>query len=131
MALIRLIYVSAATQPFTQAGLRELLSKARTHNSAASITGLLLFHRESFFQILEGDEEVVAPLFVEIERDPRHHRVLMLSKTSIEERNFNDWSMGFIDVDRMATKLSGFTELLRAKSSFLDLRVSGQLKPAR
>ena len=122
MSLIRTVYVSAATKPFTQPELRELLSKARAYNSSVGITGLLLYHKESFFQILEGKESDVTSLFASIERDKRHNRVLLLSKTNTEERNFGAWSMGFIDVDPIAAKLPGFMKLLDAKSSFLDLR---------
>jgi hypothetical protein len=122
MSLIRTVYVSAAVKPFTQPELRELLSKARAYNSSVGITGLLLYHKESFFQILEGKESDVTSLFASIERDKRHNRVLLLSKTNTEERNFGAWSMGFIDVDPIAAKLPGFMKLLDAKSSFLDLR---------
>lgn len=122
MPLIKLVYVSAATRPFTQPALRELLSKARTFNSSVNISGLLLYHERSFFQILEGEEENVTPLFAHIGLDPRHDRVLLLSKQEVEERNFGAWSMGFIDVDPMAAKLPGFLKLLEAKSSFLELQ---------
>lgn len=122
MALIRLVYASAATKPFDQSELRELLQKARTNNSALGITGMLLYHKGSFFQILEGPEEEVAPLFTRIEGDPRHDRVLLLSKTEEKEPSFGAWSMGFIDVDQAVYKLPGFVKLLEAKSSFLDLQ---------
>ena len=54
--LIRVTYVSAACHPFTEAELCELLLHAKTNNSKGVITGLLLYHRMSFFQILEGTE---------------------------------------------------------------------------
>ena len=128
MPLIQLVYASAATKPFTQNALRELLSKARTFNSSVGISGLLLYHEQSFFQILEGPAEVVIPLFTRIERDPRHERVLLLSKKENgEERNFAAWSMGFIDVDSMAAKLPGFLKMLEAKSSFLELQGDAKL----
>ena len=127
MPLIRTVYVSAATKPFTQPELRELLSKARTHNSSVGITGLLLYHKQSFFQVLEGEEADVTSLFASIERDKRHNRVLLLSKKNVEERNFGAWSMGFIDVDPIAAKLPGFMKLLDAKASFLDLQGDSEL----
>jgi hypothetical protein len=128
MPLIKLVYASAATKPFTQNALQELLSKARTFNSRVGISGLLLYHEQSFFQILEGPQEVVIPLFAGIERDPRHERVLLLSrKENEEERNFAAWSMGFIDVDSTAAKLPGFLKMLEAKSSFLGLQGDAKL----
>src|SRR5580692_8896441 len=38
MPLIQLVYASAATKPFTQTELRELLSRARANNSKEGIT---------------------------------------------------------------------------------------------
>ena len=122
MPLIRTVYVSAATKPFTQPELRDLLSKSRMRNRSVGITGLLLYHKQSFFQVLEGEEADVTSLFASIERDKRHNRVLLLSKKNTDKRNFGAWSMGFIDVDPIAAKLPGFMKLLDAKSSFLDLR---------
>ena len=127
MPLVQLVYASAATKPFTQGDLRDLLSKARTNNSNVSVTGLLLYHKLSFFQILEGLEQDVAPLFARIGRDPRHDRVLLLSKKEMEARNFGAWSMGFVDVDPSAAALPGFVKLLEAKSSFLELQGDSKL----
>lgn len=127
MPLIQLVYASAAIKPFTPAELRELLLKARTKNSNLGITGLLLYHKRSFFQILEGNEEDITALFQVIGRDPRHERVLMLSKSVKKERSFGDWSMGFVDVDQAASNLPGFLKLLDAKASFLDLRGDSKL----
>jgi hypothetical protein len=122
-----MVYVSAATKPFTPADLRELLAKARTHNSSVGVTGLLLYHKLSFFQILEGQAQVVTPLFSRIERDPRHHSVLLLSKKDAAERNFGDWSMGFVAAEPAAADPPGFVRLLEARSSFLDLRDDSKL----
>ena len=125
--LIKIVYVSAATKPFAPATLRELLSKARSFNSSVGVSGLLLYHEQSFFQILEGQKEDVIPLFNHIGRDPRHDRVLLLSRQEVKERNFGAWSMGFVDVDARGPKLPGFLELLEAKSSFLELEGDAKL----
>lgn len=127
MSLIQLVYASAAINPFSPTDLRELLSKARENNSSIGVTGLLLYHNQSFFQILEGEEEDVAPLFARIGRDRRHDRVLLLSKKNSKERNFGEWSMGFVDLGQTTSKLHGFVELLEAKASFLDLRGDSEL----
>jgi len=121
MLITQLVYASAAAAPFTRNQLRDLLSQSRKFNSGVGITGLLLYHKLSFFQILEGPEQSVTSLYARIERDPRHHSVLLLSKKEGKERNFGAWSMGFIDGDQTAAKLPGFVKLLEAKASFLDL----------
>ena len=45
----------------------------------------------------------------------------------MKDRNFGEWSMGFMDADRMASKLPGFVKFLHAKSSFLDLKGDAKL----
>ena len=53
----RLVYVSAATVPFTDAALAQLLNISRKNNVAAGITGMLVYRDGDFLQILEGGEE--------------------------------------------------------------------------
>ncbi|RYG38651.1 MAG: BLUF domain-containing protein [Burkholderiales bacterium] len=92
----RLIYVSAAREEMTQEKLDSLLSIARLNNSRCNITGLLLFHDGSFFQVLEGEKAAVLKVFATIERDARHSRVLVMQTKSVPDRAFADWSMGFM-----------------------------------
>ena len=125
--IIQLVYASAAAAPFTRSQLHDLLARARKFNSSVGVTGLLLYHKLSFFQILEGPENEITPLYARIERDPRHNRVLLLSKKHTEGRNFGTWSMGFVDVDPAAAKLPGFVKLLEAKASFLELQGDAKL----
>lgn len=108
-----IVYVSAASQPFADKALEELLTKARQNNSARGITGLLLYIEGSIIQALEGPKEEVIPLFHTIENDPRHQMVLPLINEPITQREFPDWTMGY----RQATKseieaLEGYTPLL-------------------
>ncbi|MHB1206888.1 MAG: BLUF domain-containing protein, partial [Rhodospirillaceae bacterium] len=76
--MLQLIYASAAVKPFTPEALKVLLAKARAKNSAAGITGMLLYHAGSFLQALEGPNDAVASLFKVIEKDPRHTTVRLL-----------------------------------------------------
>lgn len=127
MLQTQLIYASAATETFNSGELRVLLQLARENNSQLGITGLLLYHNRSFFQVLEGEPEAVNSLYAHISRDKRHNRVLLLSKREIENRNFAEWSMGFLDLSNTENELPGFIKLLNAKSSFLDLKGESRL----
>lgn len=100
--MFRLVYVSSATQLFSQADLLDLLVKAREKNQRLGITGMLLYKDGDFMQALEGEEAVVRELFACIERDPRHDGTIVLLEEAVlkhdddaEERVFPDWSMGF------------------------------------
>ena len=96
----RLVYVSAATVPFTDAALAQLLNISRKNNVAAGITGMLVYRDGDFLQILEGGEAAVRETYQRISRDSRHARILALDESDIDTREFGDWSMGFRRVSR-------------------------------
>jgi hypothetical protein len=94
--LMQTIYVSSATKLFDEAALLELLRKARGRNALVGVTGMLLYRDGNFMQVLEGPASALDEVLARIERDPRHHGLLVLSSKPIEQREFGDWSMGFV-----------------------------------
>ncbi|MDZ4763124.1 MAG: BLUF domain-containing protein [Chloroflexota bacterium] len=113
MSLISLIYLSFATQTWSDTDLKMLLQSCRTNNTAKKITGMLLYRDKFFMQVLEGDAADVEPLFEQIKRDQRHMGVLVVHKKAISARSFVDWSMGFNKIgDAAAAQLPGFTDFL-------------------
>jgi hypothetical protein len=110
----QLIYASAATRPFSAEDLRQLLDRARSRNSVYGLTGMLLYHTGSFLQVLEGDETYVDIIFKSIERDPRHTQTKILVDQIIQRREFEEWSMGFVDTalsNRQPTGLLNYFQL--------------------
>ena len=93
--MFHLVYVSVAETPFSDAALSSLLVQARHSNVHLDITGLLLYRPDAFMQLLEGEEKVVRNLYASIRRDVRHHDAVMLVASSIQIRQFPDWTMGF------------------------------------
>jgi hypothetical protein len=111
--LYHLGYVSTQTRPMDGKGLLEILKAARRSNEDVEITGLLLHREDSFFQVLEGEEDAVRQVFEKIQRDPRHERVKVLFEGPIEAREFADWRMGFLDLNGVDVKnLPGFSDFL-------------------
>jgi hypothetical protein len=96
----RLVYVSAATVPFTDAALAQLLRISRDNNSRAGITGMLVYRDGDFLQILEGEDDALQETYLRIGRDTRHGRILLLDESRIDTREFADWSMGFRRMSR-------------------------------
>ena len=92
--LVLVAYASAASAPFTGDALGDLLIKARSNNARRSLTGMLLYHQESFFQVLEGPPAAVDSIYQRISEDPRHVKIVKLIQESIDERSFADWTMG-------------------------------------
>lgn len=93
----RLIYVSAAREEMSDQKLDGILAIARRNNEAAGVTGLLLYHDGSFFQVLEGPKDAVMGIFSMIERDHRHAGVIVLQTKTAETRAFPTWSMGYMN----------------------------------
>jgi hypothetical protein len=93
--VLSVVYSSAATQSFTDADLAELLTRSRRTNHATDLTGLLLYRRGRFLQVLEGPEATVRDRMAIITADPRHTRVRVLVEETRNERHFPDWTMGY------------------------------------
>ena len=98
--LIQCIYASAASRAFDTEELAELLQAARDTNAKLGLTGMLLHAEGSFFQVLEGQADVVDALYAKIERDQRHEQVTLIIKEPIPRRDFDAWTMGFYRVSR-------------------------------
>lgn len=93
--MITLIYTSTATNEMTEQDLLDLLDEARVKNKQNHITGMLLYGRGCFFQVLEGEEAVLEDVYKKITRDKRNFGHFLLLKKQISERSFPDWTMGF------------------------------------
>ena len=93
--MIQLSYASTAPQPMTAAQLLSILQQCYGHNALNDVTGLLIYGNGTFLQALEGEEDVVVPLYKKIARDPRHADVKCLNSKPIEARQYPEWSMGF------------------------------------
>jgi Sensors of blue-light using FAD len=98
MTLARIVYRSE--NAMNVAGNRilihynDIVSSARRHNTQKNITGFLMFDRERYHQIIEGEAADVETLYARIVTDPRHRNLEILSHASIDVRDFTDWSMG-------------------------------------
>ncbi|MCB9730629.1 MAG: BLUF domain-containing protein [Deltaproteobacteria bacterium] len=98
--LIHLIYASSAQPDFSPAEVTDVLKRSRGNNAALDVTGMLLYADGSFFQVLEGPEEVVDALFEKICEDPRHGKLVKIIREPIATRAFADWSMGYSKMTR-------------------------------
>lgn len=119
--LFHLGYVSTETIDLGTAGMVELLSEARRINTSRDITGLLLHRDRSFYQVMEGPEEVVRETFANIEKDERHTAIDVLFEGEVEEREFPDWQMGFLNLDGVDIEaLQGYSDFLSREDKARD-----------
>lgn len=98
MALRQIIYMSTLVGE-SELVLGDILKSAVKHNQANGITGMLLYYGGGFMQVLEGEEANLAETYSRICKDPRHHHVISLAETELQQRQFDRWSMGFKHVN--------------------------------
>ena len=119
--LFQLGYVSTETGDMSTQGMIELMTEARRINTERDITGLLLHREKSFYQVLEGTEGEVRRTFASIEKDERHTAVDVLFNGEIEEREFADWRMGFLNLDGVEIEtLQGYSDFLSREDNAKD-----------
>ena len=111
--LLQIIYASASAQKMSSEELAEILRIARENNAAQDISGMLVYHGGSFLQVLEGPEGAVNSLFVKIEKDPRHGEINILFRDTVPEKEFEEWSMGYIDATGDAAQSEGYIDYMR------------------
>ncbi|MEM9601503.1 MAG: BLUF domain-containing protein [Pseudomonadota bacterium] len=123
MDMIQCIYCSKSVDgELTASALDALLEQSRVNNAAIDVTGMLLYESGAFFQVLEGDREVVERLYKRLERDPRHQGVIKLIVEPISERSFGSWSMGYPRVSREElAQIDGMNDFFSQGKSFLEL----------
>ena len=92
----QIMYSSEATRPMTVSGLEEILADARTGNQARNVTGALVYVDDVFFQLIEGDKDVVHNLMASIASDSRHQSVKVFYEAEVDVRAFESWNMAYL-----------------------------------
>jgi hypothetical protein len=110
-----LIYISKSTNPMPEEELLDILKVARPNNEKRNITGMLLYAKGLFIQLLEGDEDQVTQVFGKIGQDSRHYDIRVLIKGRKEERSYANWTMGFENLreDKDYSDIPGVNDFLR------------------
>jgi hypothetical protein len=126
--LTHLIYASTSPHEFDKQELLLLLEKARAANAQVGVTGMLLCEAHNFFQVLEGPESAVVPLFDKISTDKRHQGIVQIIREPIAERSFGDWTMSFSDITCEEVRtIDGLNDFFEENSVFSQLD-SGRAK---
>ena len=119
-AMIQIIYTSTAVSMFSKDQLKTLLTKSRRNNHALQVSGMLVYDDGFFMQVLEGPERVVDGLYASIGQDPRHDNIRLLLHHRIKEKEYEDWSMGFVDTSELVTQIDGFVQYRTLRGTIQD-----------
>jgi hypothetical protein len=132
--LVELLYSSVAVAPhLTNVDLDGILLSARRRNVALGITGILLYYRGQFVQILEGRKALVDDIYQNhINPDTRHTGLNKVLENTIAHRSFSEWSMGLVSSKEIESLMPlSISEIIKnmltkeAKNQPLSLGVNG------
>mmetsp|Transcript_36461 Transcript_36461/g.65204 ORF Transcript_36461/g.65204 Transcript_36461/m.65204 type:complete len:409 (-) Transcript_36461:1583-2809(-) len=92
---ISLAYVSTWNRVFLEDEVAQIGLYGTAWNKRMRITSCLLAIPTpgAFFQVLEGNAEVVERLFTKIRQDPRHANVTVLLQEKLSARRFGSWPL--------------------------------------
>jgi hypothetical protein len=88
-------YISNKTETTDKASLEKIFATTQANNKHKSVTGILLFHEQSFLQVLEGDKTTLQELFLNIKKDSRHENIFVILDKKNERRIFDNYKSGF------------------------------------
>ncbi|TPG18704.1 BLUF domain-containing protein [Sphingomonas koreensis] len=93
--MLQLVYVSTAAPGVADADVQKILARSRANNARDLLTGLLYFDGKRFMQVLEGTPEALERAYERITADPRHRALVVVSRRTIEAREFGNWAMAY------------------------------------
>lgn len=135
--IYRKAYISHAALNVTDDDVQKILDVSRRNNAANQLTGLLMFHNDIFFQIIEGPYENLEACYARIKRDTRHKTVQLLAEGPDESRAFDEWQMRYVPLDHLssesrshAAQLSGLADRrnkTRARNAEVNAMIDGFL----
>jgi hypothetical protein len=88
-----ILYISTARRGLSQGEIIEILRQARSRNISSGVTGILLYDRVRFMEVLEGPAEAVEDTFNRIRNDSRHVALVKLEDKPITKRQFAGQAM--------------------------------------
>ncbi|MCG8380396.1 MAG: BLUF domain-containing protein [Proteobacteria bacterium] len=109
--MYELIYCSHATKDFSEDELVEMLTTFRACNNVHKVSGILVYDKMEFIQLIEGEKKTIQQLYNNICNDKRHSNINLFFEGPIRDRNFPDWSMGFIRNKKLGQKIIGYSDI--------------------
>lgn len=91
--IYQVIYVSTATKSISDLELNQIESTAQSNNASKQVTGILLYRKGYFMQVLEGGRDTVLTLLKVITKDQRHNSIDVVRHRYLARRHFTGWHM--------------------------------------
>lgn len=91
--IFQLFYKSTAIRDITNIDINNIIKTAISKNSLYNVTGCLVYFKDKFYQLLEGNKDDVELIYNAIKKDKRHYHVTLMNQEIVEFRIFSNWDM--------------------------------------
>ncbi|QED36595.1 BLUF domain-containing protein [Antarcticibacterium arcticum] len=100
-------YVSTASYFIEPSEVVEILDHTEVRNNEFGVKGLLVYSDGNFFEVLEGEEQMIRELFETIKNDPIHNNIIPIFEKYVVKELFKDASdeNGFISQNTQFQKI--------------------------
>lgn len=93
-------YISSVSEKLTNEDIETLFIDTKEFNNVNDIRGILLYSDQTFFQIIEGQYDVIKSLFDKIQQDYRHYNILKILETKSTERRYSRFNSKYITYNK-------------------------------
>jgi hypothetical protein len=122
-------YSSKAADNLQKEGLESIYNTTYTNNSIRNVTGILLFELGNFFQVLEGEKDIIIPIYEEkIKKDPRHHSIFEIINKPKQKALFLDYRTDF-NIIRTPEQLALINTYLKEHKVSTSEKIQRLLQP--
>jgi len=88
------IFISTVANKFlTVAEIKQAVIQLSARNISKNVTGILIYNEGAFYQILEGDKNVLLDLMETVKEDDRHGTVHTIWEGEIPKRGYKKWGL--------------------------------------
>ena len=89
-------YVSTANLELRDQAISDIMAKTNEFNKSRDISGILLYNERSFFQLIEGEQNIIEDLYRKIAEDSRHHDIIKFLEKPVSRPPFDGYMTDFI-----------------------------------
>ena len=89
-------YVSTAHIDLQEQGVKDIMLTANEYNKGKEITGILLYNERNFFQLIEGEKEIIHNLYEKIKKDSRHQDIIKFLEKPVYRNAYDGYLTDFI-----------------------------------
>lgn len=107
LPIFNLAYFSQAAEGVDSYDIENIVAASHRNNARHGLSGVLIFGKGIFFQVLEGPKTNVLHLMEKVRKDPRHTNIVVFTATeAFEDRLFPSWDMELVDAREVQRTLS-------------------------